>query len=252
MRREPHPRALAEVAELVGEHAGELGQGQSGDERQADAQHERRSLALQQPELEAGAGVHLGVDHDAIGHRRADDLGQPLDEREEQRLIASPQRHVVRGAARRAKSGLIRNSGTAPPQSSGTTYAKRRMRDRADRSVEEQAEPMRRPPEDGPHRCRDERQVEERQHDHRRANEQQAEQIGNGRRRTRQRTVETGDQLLVVRGVLRRFLVVMDRIPTLQPRLPAGSSPASGTTSPSPGARNRLRSRPCCFVYISK
>lgn len=77
-----HPRALAEVPELVCQDAGELPQAKSAYQRHADRQDQVASQKAEQSPAKAGRGVYLAVDVDAPGIRRTDGLANTLDERE--------------------------------------------------------------------------------------------------------------------------------------------------------------------------
>ncbi len=81
--------ALAEVAEFVCEDGGEVMEGHSGNEREAEGEGEFSAEDSGESCLEACGGVEVHVDVDGVGFGRAERLAEGIDVGEEERFIGA-------------------------------------------------------------------------------------------------------------------------------------------------------------------
>ena len=105
-RIEPHPRPLREVAELVGEHAGELLERDAGRERQADGEDQLAAQDAEEAPVAVRRGVDPAVDLDPGRPRRADRVADAVHEGVQERLLARLERPRLRPARRSGEQRL--------------------------------------------------------------------------------------------------------------------------------------------------
>lgn len=104
--RDPHPGPLGEVAELVGEHPGELLDVQARRQREADRQDEPPVEDRHGPALEPGRGVDPAIHVDPRGCQRTDGGAHAVHEREEERFLGRVERPRLVGPAGLREEGL--------------------------------------------------------------------------------------------------------------------------------------------------
>jgi len=102
---------LGEVAEFVGEHAGELAEGEALGERQADGEAEVVGEEATPSPMEAGARVDGEVDVDGRGWGRADAAAEGFDEGEEFGLFFGLYREAADGLGAGNEEGFEQEEG---------------------------------------------------------------------------------------------------------------------------------------------
>ena len=118
--REPHPRALREVAELVRQHARELLEVQTRRQRQADREHQLVVENRQRPGRAPGRGVHVAIDLDPTRPRRSDRLANSVHEGEHQGLDRRVELSRLRALPRAGEQRLDHEQGHHHARDQGT------------------------------------------------------------------------------------------------------------------------------------